>query len=61
MVEDVEDKLGRGLYAALYVVGGALARDDPCWRAPDALYLTKGDGDRDWPTLFDLERLGLVA
>lgn len=48
-------------WSATFTLGGALAQDDASWRRPDALYLTKGDGDRDWPTLFDLERLGLVA
>lgn len=37
-------------------LGGGLALDDQSWRHPEAIYFTKGDSDRDWPTLHDLER-----
>lgn len=37
-------------------LGGQLARADASWRRPEAVYFTKGDGDRDWPTTYDLRR-----
>lgn len=37
-------------------LGGTLALADQSWRRPDAVYFTKGDSDRDWPTSHDLER-----
>jgi hypothetical protein len=36
-------------------LGGSLAKADQSWRGHDAIYFTKGDGDRDWPTTYDLE------
>jgi len=42
-------------------LGGALAQGSEAWRKPEAVYFTKGDGDRDWPTAHDLARLGVAA
>ncbi|MBI4365603.1 MAG: hypothetical protein HY543_02170 [Deltaproteobacteria bacterium] len=36
-------------------LGGKLAKADQRWRHAHAVYFTKGDSDRDWPTTFDLE------
>jgi len=47
-------------WTGTFTLGGALASADASWRSPEAVYFTKGDGDRDWPTLFDLERLGVT-
>lgn len=35
-------------------LGGCLAENDRAWRKADAVYFTKGDADRDWPTAFDV-------
>ena len=35
-------------------MGGSLAKADQSWRRPEAVYFTKGDGDRDWPTTYYL-------
>lgn len=35
-------------------LGGKLAKQDQAWRKQEAVYFTKGDADRDWPTLYDL-------
>ncbi len=35
-------------------VGGTVAMRDHSWRRPDAVYFTKGDSDRDWPTMHDI-------
>ena len=48
-------------WTGTFTLGGALPQSDPGWRSADAIYFTKGDGDRDWPTLYDLERQGVVA
>ncbi len=48
-------------WTGTFTMGGALAQANPDWRRGDAVYFTKGDGDRDWPTLHDLERLGVAA
>lgn len=34
--------------------GGKMAKADQRWRSPEAVYFTKGDSDRDWPTAFDM-------
>ncbi len=44
-------------WTSVFTLGGALAQADSDWRSAEAVYFTKGDGDRDWPTLYDLERL----
>lgn len=36
-------------------LGGRLAKRNQSWRRADAVYFTKGDSDRDWPTSFDLK------
>jgi hypothetical protein len=36
-------------------LGGAAALGTECWRRPDAVWFTKGDGDRDWPTPYAIE------
>ncbi len=41
-----------------FFMGGREARRVEGWRSPDAVYFTKGDSDRDWPTLHDLDRIG---
>ena len=43
-------------WSAVFTMGGALAQADSAWRSAEAVYFTKGDGDRDWPTQFDLDR-----
>ncbi len=35
-------------------LGGRLARVPDAWRHHAAVYFTKGDSDRDWPTTYDL-------
>jgi hypothetical protein len=35
-------------------IGGRLAKADESWRRPEAVYFTKADSDRDWPTTYDL-------
>lgn len=35
-------------------LGGPLAKSDVSWRRAEAVYFTKGDGDRDWPTTYGL-------
>lgn len=42
-------------------LGGRLLRDARSWLETDSVYFTKGDGDRDWPTTYDLRRLGRIA
>lgn len=37
-------------------LGGALARSTSDWRQASAVYFTKGDSDRDWPTTYDLRQ-----
>ena len=37
-----------------FYMGGQLAKENEAWRRPDAVYFTKGDSDRDWPTTHDL-------
>lgn len=44
-----------------FSLGSALPQGNDSWRSTDSVYFTKGDGDRDWPTLFDRERLGVAA
>ncbi len=39
--------------------GGNMAKKDQRWRSPDGVYFTKGDSDRDWPTMYDLKRMGI--
>ncbi len=43
-------------WTSVFTLGGPLALADQSWRSAGAVYFTKGDGDRDWPTLWDLER-----
>lgn len=43
-----------------FYLGGALTRQTEGWRDTDRIYFTKGDSDRDWPTGYDLERLGIA-
>jgi hypothetical protein len=38
-------------------MSGHLAKSDEAWRKPEAVYFTKGDGDRDWPTTYYLRNL----
>jgi len=38
-------------------MSGHLAKSDTAWRKPEAVYFTKGDGDRDWPTTYYLGNL----
>ncbi len=44
-------------WTSVFTLGGPLALADQSWRSAEAVYFTKGDGDRDWPTQWDLERL----
>lgn len=37
-------------------LGGKLAKTNWDWRCAEAVYFTKGDSDRDWPTGFDLKK-----
>ena len=39
-------------------MGGRLAKGNPSWRTPDAIYFTKADSDRDWPTSYDIKGAG---
>ena len=48
-------------WTGTFSLGGALPQAEQSWRRADAIYFTKGDGDRDWPTLHDLERRGVAA
>lgn len=41
--------------------GGAAARAETTWRQPDKVWFTKSDGDRDWPTTYDLQRPGQLT
>lgn len=45
-------------WTSTFTLGGARPQADPAWRTPAAIYFTKGDGDRDWPTGHDLALLG---
>lgn len=40
-------------------LGGPLARETTGWHDYERVLFTKGDSDRDWPTGYDLDRLGL--
>jgi hypothetical protein len=44
-------------WSGTFHVGGRLAKSCEAWRKPDALYFTKGDSDRDWPTEYELKRI----
>jgi hypothetical protein len=41
-------------------ISGTLPREHDGWRENDKVWFTKGDGDRDWPTIYDLNRLGTI-
>ena len=41
-------------------LGGSDARGSEKWRTQDQVYFTKADSDRDWPTQYELDRLGIV-
>jgi hypothetical protein len=41
-------------------MGGTVARANTDWRASDQVYFTKADSDRDWPTKYELNRLGIA-
>lgn len=43
-------------WSSTFHLGGRLAMDDSSWRNSAAVYFTKGDSDRDWPTAYDLQR-----
>lgn len=43
-------------WSGTFHLGGRLAREIADWRRADGVYFTKGDSDRDWPTLYDLQR-----
>lgn len=39
-------------WSGTFHMGGCVALADQGWRRPEAIYFTKGDGDRDWPTTY---------
>ena len=45
-------------WTATFHMGGRLARKETGWRNSSAVYFTKADSDRDWPTSYDVARQG---